>query len=159
VLAAEIQRLGGATEEAAGTLRDLRADLEVTSGATFLLEEIDRAEALLEQLSVAPHPMLASVFAPDGAPERRPGGGPGPLDRLTPRELRLLHFLPSHLSYAEIGERLFISVNTVKTNLKALYRKLDARTRAEAVEAAARAGLLASATASEGATAETAARH
>ena len=81
------------------------------------------------------------------------------LDRLTPRELRLLHFLPSHLSYAEIGERLFISVNTVKTNLKALYRKLGANTRAGAVEAAGRAGLLLSATASDDATAATSSAH
>ena len=41
-----------------------------------------------------------------------------------------------------MGERLFLSVNTVKSNLKALYRKLDATTRAEAVEASRRAGLL-----------------
>ena len=72
---------------------------------------------------------------------------------------RLLHFLPSHLSYAEIGERLFISVNTVKTNLKALYRKLDASTRAEAVEAASRAGLFAVATGSDSATAPTTTRY
>jgi LuxR family maltose regulon positive regulatory protein len=62
--------------------------------------------------------------------------------RLTSRELTLVELLPTHLSYAEMGERLFLSVNTVKSNLKALYRKLDATTRAEAVEASRRAGLL-----------------
>jgi LuxR family transcriptional regulator, maltose regulon positive regulatory protein len=62
--------------------------------------------------------------------------------RLTSRELTLLELLPTHLSYNEIGERLYLSVNTIKTNLKNLYRKLDANTRAEAVEAARTAGLL-----------------
>ena len=62
--------------------------------------------------------------------------------RLTSRELTLLELLPTHLSYNEIGERLYLSVNTIKTNLKNLYRKLDANTRAEAVEAARSAGLL-----------------
>ena len=62
--------------------------------------------------------------------------------RLTSRELTLLELLPTHLSYNEIGERLYLSVNTIKTNLKNLYRKLDANTRAEAVEAARSTGLL-----------------
>jgi len=53
-----------------------------------------------------------------------------------------MELLPTHLSNAEIGEHLYLSVNTIKSNLKALYRKLDATTRAEAVEAAKRAGLI-----------------
>lgn len=158
VLAAEIQRLSGAPEVALAILRDLRADLDLPTTAGHLAEEIDIAEALLQrEQAQVDHPLLASVRAQQTALRTR---GARPLhDCLTPRELRLLHFLPSHLSYAEIGERLFISVNTVKTNLKALYRKLDASTRAEAVEAAARAGLLASATVSDGDTVQTGSAH
>ena len=141
VLAAEIQRLSGAPEAAVAILRDLRADLDLPTTAGHLAEEIDIVEALLqEHPALADHPQLAKVRA--GQATLRVRGAGAHHDRLTPRELRLLHFLPSHLSYAEIGEGLFISVNTVKTNLKALYRKLGASTRAEAVEAAARAGLL-----------------
>jgi DNA-binding CsgD family transcriptional regulator len=62
--------------------------------------------------------------------------------RLTSRELSLVELLPTHLSYAEIGARLYLSVNTVKSNLKSVYRKLDATTRAEAVDASRRAGLI-----------------
>ena len=158
VLAAEIQRLGGATDSAAAILRDLRADLDVPICAGHLAAEIEVAEALLKQPQ-AHHPMLADVRVRELSASVGPRTGRVDHDRLTPRELRLLHFLPSHLSYAEIGERLFISVNTVKTNLKALYRKLDASTRAEAVEAAARAGLLATATGSDGATSATMTGH
>jgi LuxR family maltose regulon positive regulatory protein len=61
---------------------------------------------------------------------------------LTPREVTLLELLPTHLSYAQIGERLYLSVNTVKSNLKSLYRKLEVGSRAEAVEAATALGLI-----------------
>lgn len=43
---------------------------------------------------------------------------------------------------AEIGAQFSLSVNTVKSNLKSIYRKLDATTRSEAVDAATAAGLL-----------------
>jgi LuxR family maltose regulon positive regulatory protein len=61
---------------------------------------------------------------------------------LTPREVTLLELLPTHLSYAQIGERLYLSINTVKSNLKSLYRKLEVSSRAEAVEASTALGLM-----------------
>jgi LuxR family maltose regulon positive regulatory protein len=63
---------------------------------------------------------------------------------LTIAELRILRFLPSHRSFREIAERLDVSVNTVKTQAHAIYRKLDAASRSEAVAQASRAGLLGS---------------
>jgi LuxR family maltose regulon positive regulatory protein len=100
-----------------------------------------RVERMLLALPLADvHPQLASAlaFIAPSAPLRRDPHGV----RLTSRELTLVELLPTHLSYAEIGERLYLSVNTVKSNLKALYRKLDATTRTEAVEASRRAGLI-----------------
>jgi LuxR family maltose regulon positive regulatory protein len=64
------------------------------------------------------------------------------LQPLTERERSLLALLPTHLTYAQIGAELFLSVNTVKSNLKTVYRKLGAGSRAEAVEVARRNGLL-----------------
>jgi LuxR family maltose regulon positive regulatory protein len=61
---------------------------------------------------------------------------------LTMAELRILRFLPTHLSFREIGARLHVSTNTVKTQAHAVYRKLDARSRSEAVSRAAEIGLL-----------------
>ena len=61
---------------------------------------------------------------------------------LTIAELRILRFLPSHRSFREIAERLDVSVNTVKTQAHAIYRKLDAASRSEAIARASRAGLL-----------------
>ena len=65
-----------------------------------------------------------------------------PAEHLTAREQTILELLPTHLSYAEIAERLYVSVNTVKSNLKAVYRKLAVTTRSEAVGVARRDGLL-----------------
>lgn len=64
------------------------------------------------------------------------------VEPLTPRELTVLGLLPTHLSYAQIGERLYLSVNTAKTNLKSTYRKLHVTSRAAAVEAGLELGLV-----------------
>jgi LuxR family transcriptional regulator, maltose regulon positive regulatory protein len=63
---------------------------------------------------------------------------------LTTAELRVLRFLPTHYSFHEIAERLHVSANTVKTHVHAVYRKLDASSRSEAVAHAIQAGLLGS---------------
>ena len=65
-------------------------------------------------------------------------GATGVAPTLTMAELRVLRFLPSHLSFREIGERLNVSANTVKTQALAVYRKLDVSSRSEAVSAAPR---------------------
>jgi LuxR family maltose regulon positive regulatory protein len=61
---------------------------------------------------------------------------------LTTAELRVLRFLPTHFSFQEIAQRLQVSSNTVKTHVHAVYRKLDASSRSEAVAHATQAGLL-----------------
>jgi LuxR family maltose regulon positive regulatory protein len=61
---------------------------------------------------------------------------------LTKAELRVLSLLPTHLSLAQIGDELVISRNTVKSQVAAIYRKLDAVNRADAVRHARELGLL-----------------
>ena len=61
---------------------------------------------------------------------------------LTESETRVLRLLATDLSKREIGNELYVSVNTVKTHVKHLYAKLDVRTRREAVERARALGLL-----------------
>jgi LuxR family maltose regulon positive regulatory protein len=72
--------------------------------------------------------------------EQRPEATPG--EALSTRELAVLRLLPTGLSQREIGERLFVSMNTVKTHLRNVYRKLDAPTRDAAVTRARELGLL-----------------
>jgi LuxR family transcriptional regulator, maltose regulon positive regulatory protein len=61
---------------------------------------------------------------------------------LTAAELRVLQFLPSHLNYPQIGERLFVSQNTIKTHALSIYRKFGVSTRADAVARGRTLGLL-----------------
>ncbi|WP_401000623.1 LuxR C-terminal-related transcriptional regulator [Agromyces sp. GXQ0307] len=61
---------------------------------------------------------------------------------LTPAELRLLPYLQTHLTLAEIGRRLFISRNTVSSEVGSIYRKLRVTTRGDAVARAVSLGLL-----------------
>ncbi|OHV38066.1 LuxR C-terminal-related transcriptional regulator [Pseudofrankia sp. EUN1h] len=57
-------------------------------------------------------------------------------DRLSERELAVLSYLPTMLTTAEIAAELYVSVNTVKTHLKSIYRKLDVARRRDAVHRA-----------------------
>jgi LuxR family transcriptional regulator, maltose regulon positive regulatory protein len=55
------------------------------------------------------------------------------LEPLSERELTVLRYLPTMMSNAEIAAEMFVSVNTVKTHLKHIYRKLDVSERRDAV--------------------------
>ncbi len=54
----------------------------------------------------------------------------------TGAELRVLRLLPSDLTLAQIAEELFLSVHTVKSHVRRLYRRLGATTREQAIDAA-----------------------
>ena len=60
---------------------------------------------------------------------------------LTPAELRLLAFLPTHLSLQEIADRLYLARATVKTHVASIYQKLGVPGRSEAVEMIEQLGL------------------
>ena len=65
------------------------------------------------------------------------GGSP-----LSGAELRLLPYLQTHLTIREIGERLFVSRNTVNSQVGSIYRKLGVSSRNDAVQTATTIGLL-----------------
>jgi len=60
--------------------------------------------------------------------------------RLSARERLVLAELARSGSASEIAERLFVSVNTIKSQLRSIYRKLDVASREEALTEAARLG-------------------
>jgi LuxR family maltose regulon positive regulatory protein len=70
------------------------------------------------------------------------GPASAPASVLTPAELRILQFLPTHFSFREIAERTYVSANTVKSQANAVYRKLNVSCRSEAVGRAREIGLL-----------------
>ena len=65
-----------------------------------------------------------------------------PTDPLTARELEVLALLPTRLTNKELAARYFVSVNTIKSHMSHIYRKLDVTTRNEAIKRADELGLL-----------------
>ena len=71
-------------------------------------------------------------------------GASGPAaSALTAAELRLLPMLSTHLSIPEIAGEMFLSRNTIKTQVNSIYRKLGASSRNRAVARSRELGLLA----------------
>ena len=139
VTALVLSALATAGEEADAHLRaavELAQPLGLRS--PFLGRDAELAP-MVRRLPDALREFLPSTAAPSSDRAAAPAAL---VDPLTPRERDLLALLPTHLSNAAMGEQLFLSVNTVKTNLKAVYRKLGASSRADAVDIARRMGLL-----------------
>jgi LuxR family maltose regulon positive regulatory protein len=64
------------------------------------------------------------------------------VEPLSDRELQVLRLLTTHLSNAEIGAQLFVSVNTVRFHVRNIYAKLNVHARGDAVQRAQELGLL-----------------
>jgi LuxR family maltose regulon positive regulatory protein len=67
---------------------------------------------------------------------------PSPLEPLSPQERRVFHLLIVGRTYAEIAQELIVSLNTVKTQVSSIYRKLGVSRRAEASAVARQLQLL-----------------
>jgi LuxR family maltose regulon positive regulatory protein len=115
--------------------------------AYLALGEVAGARLMLSEVGdlLAARPGIAPLGAELATLRTRSGamgtGRPG-VASLTTAELRLLGYLPSHLSFREIAERLFVSINTVKSQAIAIYSKLGVSSRGAAIEAAVTTGLL-----------------
>ena len=146
-----------ATEEAARATRSLALNRHaapwistqtrlVLARAAVQLHDLATARALLDEArpeawrdkdAVWLQATLAGVTA-----ELELAVGDGPERVLTTAELRILQYLPTHLSQAEIGDRLYLSRNTVKSHTISIYRKLGANTRSDAVARGRELGLI-----------------
>ncbi|XEC33030.1 hypothetical protein JAO84_30265 [Streptomyces fradiae] len=88
-------------------------------------------------------PLAAGWLAPGPAPGPAPAPVPeAPVEPLSARERDVLSRLARTMSTEEIAADLYVSVNTVKTHLKSVYRKLSVHRRNEAVRRARDLGLL-----------------
>jgi LuxR family maltose regulon positive regulatory protein len=153
-LANEIRRLVllASTERQRG--RTLQAENAVRRAVAASREEgfvrpfVEAAPQILPPLrvifAVGPDPYLSQLIAEveHGGPVASPDLTNTIIEPLTAREREVLGYLSSHLSGRQIAGRIYVSANTVKSHQKAIYRKLGATSRAEAVAAAISCGLL-----------------
>ena len=67
---------------------------------------------------------------------------PALVEPLSPREVIVLRYLCSRLTYREIAAALYVSVNTLKSHVRSIFRKLAVTSRADAVDVGRCQGLL-----------------
>jgi LuxR family maltose regulon positive regulatory protein len=91
----------------------------------FVRSWLDEAETRIGGVAVSEAPEQSALF-----------------EELTHREMSILRMLPGTATQREIGAALFLSINTVKSYHRTLYRKLGVGSRAEAVRAARSLGLI-----------------
>lgn len=73
---------------------------------------------------------------------RLPQPTKGPRERLTAKELEVLHFVAKGLSYEEVSGLMGISFHTVSTHVRSIFSKLNCRSKAEAIFEAHQLGLI-----------------
>lgn len=117
VLAGAAARLGN-TAEARDLLEAGRRELRQLDEPTLLRRWAEKTAELLDRRSASA------------------------ADQLTGAEMRILQFLPSHLSFPQIASAVHLSPNTVKTHVRNIYGKFGVSSRREAIDHAERLGLL-----------------
>jgi len=132
-------RGAGVIEQAAAAITAARALRRASPEEPSAAEDlVARARTLLRPCA-NPGPMVLAWLAAEPAAAVPPTDGPPPL---TEREIDILALLPGPMTQRDLAAALFVSPNTLKTHLGAIYRKLGAQSRADAVLRARRAGLL-----------------
>lgn len=137
-------RQGGAIPEVAKAL-SVRAEIAEQFGdletAKAILDEVDTVLRDCADAGIA-WKVLTSTERRAGVAVTSSHQGSTIGDELTPKELEVLRLLATRLSRREIGERLYVSLNTVKTHQRAVYRKLGVEHRGAAVARGRELGLL-----------------
>jgi LuxR family maltose regulon positive regulatory protein len=140
-------------QAAAGPVLERALDITESTGMLlpFLLDPVP---ALLERhrrYRTAHSALITQILDLPGSAAQAQGadgteGAPGERLPLTDSEIRVLRYLPTHLTAHDIASKLFLSVNTVSTHTRHLYAKLGVHSRQQAVDRARSLGLLASST-------------
>jgi LuxR family maltose regulon positive regulatory protein len=120
----ELARAHRALGDIAGARTLMREVDELLKRRPGLGTLVDDADALRVQLA-----------------QQRGSSAPG-ASTLTAAELRLLPLLSTHLSVPEIAAELFLSAHTIRSQVRSMYRKLDASSRNQVVTRARELGLL-----------------
>jgi LuxR family transcriptional regulator, maltose regulon positive regulatory protein len=116
---AGVEAIRGRDDEARAAVRRARAALAGAGDAGMLVHELTAAERAAG----------GTIRAGEG-------------DELTEREIAVLRMLAGSLTQREIASALYVSVNTLKTHTRTIYRKLGASSRVEAVALSRQRGLL-----------------
>jgi LuxR family maltose regulon positive regulatory protein len=139
-----------ARTRSATSAESLRSALELAAREGFIRSFLDEGDELIpllhEQSTAGPAWFVQDLLAAfeTSAKAASPCGEAqqGLVEPLSQREQVVLSYLPSWVSSNEIAAELYISLNTLKSHLRSIYRKLGASSRREAVVLARSRGLL-----------------
>ena len=127
-------------------LGDLGRALELGVPAGYRRLFLDEGPAMDELLRLAgrsPSPSVhIDALLKPARGGRTPAAPPPSEEALSERELEVVRLLATELTGPEIAQRLFVSVNTLRTHTKHIFTKLDVNTRRSAVRRASELGLL-----------------
>jgi LuxR family transcriptional regulator, maltose regulon positive regulatory protein len=131
----------GSAEESKGHLASALAVAEPHS----LVESFVRAgPAIIRMVSKStdmPSPLRDQILS-RAREVALPAPGADLVDPLTDRELEILSYLPSRFTNTELADHFYVSVNTIKTHMAHIYRKLDVANRNGAIARARQLGIL-----------------
>lgn len=136
-------RLAAIDETPDEAIRELTSALKVAEIHGLVEVFVQAGPLILQRLSMISGPQAA--FSDVIRSRARQETVPVAVDLaepLTERERELLAYLPTRFTNDELARRFYVSVNTIKTHMAHIYRKLDATTRDGAIERARELGLL-----------------
>jgi LuxR family transcriptional regulator, maltose regulon positive regulatory protein len=133
--------------DVAASMRSLEAALELAEPEGYLRSFLDRGgPGLGDRLRRQIRHGTAHRALIDELLDRAQGARGDPpaalVEPLSARELDVLRYLPTSMQLSEVSAELFLSVNTVRSHVKSIYRKLDVQRRSQAVERARELRLL-----------------
>lgn len=105
-------------------------------------EDLARAVHTLAAGGTVLDPEIVDLLASDSARTFAKPRDRAPIIPLSPRELEVLRLLADGLTKRQASERLFVTLDTVRSHTRSVYRKLDVSDRAEAIAVARATGLL-----------------
>lgn len=117
----------------------VRADAVAAGASAVLTKDCSVQEVIGTVMATVRGEVLLSPGVASAMLDELGSGAGSPLSR---REAEVLQLVADGCTTTEVGERLFISAKTVKNHLAAIYAKLDARDRTQAVLAGVRMGIV-----------------
>ena len=129
-----LNRRGQAPVETANALLHL-ARVHVRQGHDAVANDETNEAAMLIRACPDPGPRIQRLLAQAEARDHRAVRGTSRQtgDELSEGEVRVLRLLASDLTQREIGAELYLSLNTIKSHTRSIFRKLGASTREQAV--------------------------
>jgi LuxR family maltose regulon positive regulatory protein len=143
LLLAWITELDGAHRTALGLVAAALDLAEPDLLVTVFVDSGDVVLGLVEELAAARGGLAETILARRQRLEPEPShANDGLPDPLTDRELEILAYLPDHSTNGELARRCYVSVNTLKTHMAHIYRKLGVSGRSAAIARARELGLI-----------------